>query len=398
MSSPDYPSENWSKTLHVNLWRKPRETGRDGERPDGPHVVLGAVSVDAGGVLTALSIGSGLHQRRVIGAKFGELHLVASQQSGSPLENDKFASLVRGAGGGLQIEAASTHLTGALSVDGTINGQLPLGSIGSVQLADASVVEQKLSNGSVTRDKIRAGSVGETQLADNAVTSNKLAGACVGNLNIQSQAVDNGALANDAVTNSKIRDNSVSTDKLTDNAVTEAKLADDSVGANKIQAGAIHESELADRAVTGRKIDAGAVETQHIAISFLARIVDLERKVRELGDARFVNWSSPFCTGYGDQLCENNASAVRRTILSGTNEMTIQLFFDGSNYPDDSLSSMPQLEFELFPQGVRIQVGKGESRVVTATTIRVVGPQDSVGNTTYGGVWRATGRYALLTR
>ena len=87
--------------------------------------------------------------------------------------------------------------------------------------------------------------LGTTQIADKAVTNEKLA----------EHSVDNSKLSPDSVTSEKIKDESIITEKLNDRAVT----------TEKVEEKAITNSKLGDQSVDGRVVREASLETKHFA-------------------------------------------------------------------------------------------------------------------------------------
>lgn len=126
--------------------------------------------------------------------------------------------------------------------DSTINGDgsnvAPIGvadlSITAAKLADASVIEAKITNGAVTTLKVADGAVTSPKLADASVIEAKIATNAVTTSKIGASAVTTAKIANLNVTSDKLADGSVTTIKLANLAVTTGKIANDSVTADKL--------------------------------------------------------------------------------------------------------------------------------------------------------------------
>ncbi|NEO40246.1 MAG: hypothetical protein F6J90_29435 [Moorea sp. SIOASIH] len=148
------------------------------------------------------------------------------------------------------------------------------GSVGTAELANNSVTNQKIANNAVNAAKIQDGTVGTAELANNSVTNAKIANDAVNAAKIQNGSVGNGELANNSVTNqkiandavnaAKIQNGTVGTAELANNSVTNAKIANNSVNAAKIQNGTVGTAELANNSVTNQKIANNAVNAAKI--------------------------------------------------------------------------------------------------------------------------------------
>lgn len=97
------------------------------------------------------------------------------------------------------------------------------GSVTTAKIADTSVTTQKLSDNSVTTQKIADGSITNPKIAPDAVTTDKIATAQVQERNI----------APDSVTTPKLVNASVTTPKIADACVTNAKMAPDTLTLEK---------------------------------------------------------------------------------------------------------------------------------------------------------------------
>ena len=134
------------------------------------------------------------------------------------------------------------------------NTSIPLGVIGSAQIADGSVTTAKIANDAVNNDKIANNAVQASQLNANAVTEAK----------INANAVTTTKIADDAITTAKIADANVSTAKLADNAVTTAKITNSNVTADKLATNAVTTAKITDANVTTAKIADANVTTAKI--------------------------------------------------------------------------------------------------------------------------------------
>ena len=213
-----------------------------------------------------------------------------------------------GMGGGLnqaqvdariQIGVADWAETG--NTDDIPAAKLP--PIGTSELANDAVTQDKIADNAVGADQIATGAVGGTEiapdsvgtseLANNAVTNIKMADDAIGSAELAANAVDTAALADDAVTPAKLdADNStkqaamrtrigaeasghthpagtlpagsVGTAELADDAVTQAKIAASAVGATELAANAVRSGNIVAGAVTSDKIPRNAIGSSHI--------------------------------------------------------------------------------------------------------------------------------------
>ena len=97
------------------------------------------------------------------------------------------------------------------------------GAVGSTELANGSVTEDKLATGAVTNAKIGADAINASKIADGAIEGSHISADAVVNGHIADNAIDSGQLQTDAVTTDKITNLNVTTAKLAANAVTPGK-------------------------------------------------------------------------------------------------------------------------------------------------------------------------------
>ena len=107
-------------------------------------------------------------------------------------------------------------------------------SITTSQLADRSVVADKLASDSVKSWNIVDGSVTTAELANRSVITEKLADSSVNSDKILDGSVGTDELANGSVTSEKLAANSVNSAKIIDGSVGTTELANGSVNADKL--------------------------------------------------------------------------------------------------------------------------------------------------------------------
>ena len=97
---------------------------------------------------------------------------------------------------------------------------------------DAALTRGGVQN--ISTAQLADSAVGTTQIANNAVDQNKLADDSVSTAKIQASAVNASRLATDAVETAKIQNNAVDENKLATDAVTTVKIEDDAVTYDKV--------------------------------------------------------------------------------------------------------------------------------------------------------------------
>ena len=146
-----------------------------------------------------------------------------------------------------------------LEVSSTNGVQVRDSGIGTLQIADGTIVEVDLANGAVTTAKILDATVAEADLADGAVTTAKILDATVAEADLADGAVTTAKILDSTVMGSDLADGAVTSAKILDATVVEVDLADGAVTSTKILDATIAEADLADDAVTIAKISSNGV-------------------------------------------------------------------------------------------------------------------------------------------
>jgi hypothetical protein len=141
-------------------------------------------------------------------------------------------------------------------VDGTL---IAGGSVGSAQIQDLIITENKIFDGAISTIKIAANAITEAQLAANSVTSAIIA----------ANAVVNSKLAADAVTSINILANSIIGTKIAANAVDSLQIAADAVGSIELSSNAVTYGKVSANAIVGNNIQAGSVTGDRITANSL---------------------------------------------------------------------------------------------------------------------------------
>lgn len=102
------------------------------------------------------------------------------------------------------------------------------------KLAEHSVDNSKLSPDSVTSEKIKDESIITEKLNDRAVTTEKVEEKAITKDKLADDAVDTSQIINESIVNSKLAKDAVSTDKIQDKSVTNEKMAKDSITFDKL--------------------------------------------------------------------------------------------------------------------------------------------------------------------
>lgn len=107
--------------------------------------------------------------------------------------------------------------------------------------------------------------LGTTQIADNAVTNEKLAEHSVDNSKLSPDSVSYEKIQNDAVITEKIQNKAVTTEKVEDKAITNPKLGDQSVDGRVVREASLETKHFANESVTTEKVARKSITNDKIA-------------------------------------------------------------------------------------------------------------------------------------
>lgn len=107
--------------------------------------------------------------------------------------------------------------------------------------------------------------LGTTQIADQAITNEKLADQSVGNSKLSQDSVSYDKIQNDAVITEKIHDEAVTTEKVEEKAITNAKLGDQSVDGRVVREASLETKHFANESVTTEKVARKSITNDKIA-------------------------------------------------------------------------------------------------------------------------------------
>lgn len=107
--------------------------------------------------------------------------------------------------------------------------------------------------------------LGTTQIADNAVTNEKLAEHSVDNSKLSPDSVSYEKIQDDAVITEKIQDKAVTTEKVEDKAITNSKLGDQSVDGRVVREASLETKHFANESVTTEKVARKSITKDKLA-------------------------------------------------------------------------------------------------------------------------------------
>lgn len=107
--------------------------------------------------------------------------------------------------------------------------------------------------------------LGTTQIADQAITNEKLAEQSVDNSKLSQDSVSYDKILNGAVITEKIQDGAVTTEKVEEKAVTNPKLGDQSVDGRVVREASLESKHFANESVTTEKVARKSITNDKIA-------------------------------------------------------------------------------------------------------------------------------------
>lgn len=133
------------------------------------------------------------------------------------------------------------------------------------KLAEHSVDNSKLSPDSVSYDKIQNDAVITEKIQDNAVTTEKVEEKAITNAKLGDQSVDGRVVREASLETKHFANESVTTEKVARKSITKDKLADNAVDASQVVDGSIGNAKLSPDSVTTEKIKDGSVTNEKVA-------------------------------------------------------------------------------------------------------------------------------------
>ena len=164
---------------------------------------------------------------------------------------------------------ADETLTVYLAALSATNNSIPVGVVGTTNIADGSVTTAKLADDAVTVAKMAVNSVDSDQYVDGSIDTAHIASAQVTADKIGTNAVTTAKINADAITGAKIADDqinsehyvdgSIDTAHIADSQITVAKMAANSVDSDQYVDGSIDTAHIADSQITSAKITNGTI-------------------------------------------------------------------------------------------------------------------------------------------
>ena len=135
------------------------------------------------------------------------------------------------------IGASTNTLRIFIAALSSTNNSIPVGAIGSTNIADSSVTTNKIANDAVTTSKIPDNAITTSKINADAVNGTKIADDSIDSEHLVDGSIDSQHIGADQIITSKIADNNITTAKINNDAVTIDKIADAAIVVASEQSG-----------------------------------------------------------------------------------------------------------------------------------------------------------------
>lgn len=149
--------------------------------------------------------------------------------------------------------------------DAVITEKIQNGAVTTEKVEEKAVTNPKLGDSSVDSRVLREENVETKHLANESVTTDKVARKSITKDKIADDAVDTSQIINESIVNSKLANDAVSTEKIADGSVTNDKMAKNSVNTTQVVNESIVNSKLSKDAVSTEKIQNASVTNEKMA-------------------------------------------------------------------------------------------------------------------------------------
>ncbi len=149
--------------------------------------------------------------------------------------------------------------------DAVITEKIQNGAVTTEKVEEKAVTNPKLGDSSVDSRVLREENVETKHLANESVTTDKVARKSITKDKIADDAVDTSHIINESIVNSKLANDAVSTEKIADGSVTNDKMAKNSVNTTQVVNESIVNSKLSKDAVSTEKIQNASVTNEKMA-------------------------------------------------------------------------------------------------------------------------------------
>lgn len=149
-------------------------------------------------------------------------------------------------------QAVTNEKLAEQSVD---NSKLSQDSVSYDKIQNDAVITEKIQNGAVTTEKVEEKAVTNPKLGDSSVDSRVLREENVETKHLANESVTTDKVARKSITKDKIADDAVDTSQIINESIVNSKLAQDAVSTDKIQDESVTNEKMAKDSITFDKLD-----------------------------------------------------------------------------------------------------------------------------------------------
>ena len=136
--------------------------------------------------------------------------------------------------------------------------------LGTTQIADQAITNEKLAEQSVDNSKLSQDSVSYDKIQNDAIITEKIQNGAVTTEKVEEKAVTNPKLGDSSVDSRVLREENVETKHLANESVTTDKVARKSITKDKIADDAVDTSQIINESIVNSKLSKDAVSTEKI--------------------------------------------------------------------------------------------------------------------------------------
>lgn len=185
--------------------------------------------------------------------------------------------------------------------------------------------------------------LGTTQIADQAITNEKLAEQSVDNSKLSQDSVSYEKIQNDAVITEKIQNGAVTTEKVEEKAVTNSKLGDSSVDSRVLREENVETKHLANESVTTDKVARKSITKEKIADDS----VDTSQVVNESIVNSKLAKDAVSTEKILDESVTNEKMAKDSITMDKLDKELRQVFSAATNLPEDLIKTIQDVDINL---------------------------------------------------
>ena len=217
------------------------------------------------------------------------------------------------------------------------NSKLSQDSVSYDKIQNDAVITEKIQNGAVTTEKVEEKAVTNPKLGDSAVDSRVLREENVETKHLANESVTTDKVARKSITKDKIADDAVDTSQVVNESIVNSKLAKDSVSTDKIEDGSVTNEKMAKDSLTKDKLDPELRKALDAAVGLpddlVTMIQDIDVNIAKLNDTVY-----PITLGF----------AINPNVGTMKTEVKYSVSSDGKPFVPDTLQISKQANDGLF--------------------------------------------------